>query len=707
MSLKAVVDQVENATMQATPLIGQFQKKPSRRSLIVVIGLALAALTLIVLPRPSYYYPNVIIDAAEELQLDVLLTGRQSQTACDAAATSIANTITAACRECRVLAQTCTKNPPHELRQRFDEVPLPVPSARIANGVILYKSARTETALLTCKESERQAALKGDQAKVACYAPGIPRPHTTFERASDQTAHTTFTLLLAVIGCVIASLIAGILIAYFNDRKRRSSAIPNSTVIQTIPTHAWLETFSLAGVDTAIMLGTFMTIAWPNAEDIDRWNHLDRTSVTIYALVIALSIAWFWILLEHYARRRPFWDELREIVRVLAVMSMVSGASSFVVGVENGPISHLVVWSLNFLLIPIGRASIKQLLDDFGLWRRSALVVGAGENARAAYHAIKGERGMGYQILGFVQLNPNRNSLQDRLVVDSESFPILDASPSLESLLSTLGNPQVILALESLADHESQIQVRRLLAARNSIHIIPAIRGLPLFGTQLSHFFSHEILFLTVRNNLSRRAYVWIKRLFDLCAASLLVLFLSPLLLVLAFLIRRSGGTALYGHMRIGRNGKPFTCLKFRSMRPDADKVLHELLANDPQARAEWELDFKLKNDPRITRVGHFLRRTSLDELPQLFNVLRGDMSLVGPRPIVEAELARYEDNAALYLMVRPGITGLWQISGRNDTTYAERVALDTWYVQNWSLWYDFAILVRTLGVVVSRHGAY
>ena len=142
-------------------------------------------------------------------------------------------------------------------------------------------------------------------------------------------------------------------------------------------------------------------------------------------------------------------------------------------------------------------------------------------------------------------------------------------------------------------------------------------------------------------------------------------------------------------------------------MRPDADKVLNELLENDPVARSEWDKDFKLTNDPRITAVGHFLRRTSLDELPQLINVLKGEMSLVGPRPIVQAELARYGEQTALYLQVTPGITGLWQISGRNDTTYAERVALDAWYVQNWSLWYDIAILFKTVDVVINRRGAY
>ena len=184
------------------------------------------------------------------------------------------------------------------------------------------------------------------------------------------------------------------------------------------------------------------------------------------------------------------------------------------------------------------------------------------------------------------------------------------------------------------------------------------------------------MLLLRVRNNLSRRASRFIKRTFDLVAASLLLLALAPLLLSVAWLVSRDGGPATFGHTRIGRHGKPFRCLKFRSMVIDAQARLADLLARDPDARAEWERDFKLKNDPRVTALGAFIRKTSLDELPQLINVLRGDMSLVGPRPVVADEVERYGDDKVFYLMARPGITGLWQISGRNDIDYDSRVAL-------------------------------
>ncbi len=190
-------------------------------------------------------------------------------------------------------------------------------------------------------------------------------------------------------------------------------------------------------------------------------------------------------------------------------------------------------------------------------------------------------------------------------------------------------------------------------------------------------------------------------------AALLLLLLLSPLMLLVAWLTwRRDGAPILFGHYRVGHGGKLFRCLKFRTMYRESEQMLADLLRDNAVAREEWQRDQKLSNDPRITPVGHFLRRTSLDELPQLFNVLRGEMVLVGPRPITVAELTRYGRVRWHYLSVRPGITGLWQVSGRNDTSYDERVALDRSYVEQRSIWLDLHILFKTFGVVLSRDGA-
>jgi len=166
-------------------------------------------------------------------------------------------------------------------------------------------------------------------------------------------------------------------------------------------------------------------------------------------------------------------------------------------------------------------------------------------------------------------------------------------------------------------------------------------------------------------------------------------------------------GPIFFGHKRVGFDGQHFHCYKFRSMATNSAELLQKLLQSDPVAKAEWEASQKLRNDPRVTRIGRILRETSLDELPQLFNVLKGDMSLVGPRPIVDDEIPRYSHRISAYKRVRPGVTGMWQVNGRSDTSYAARVKFDSYYVRNWSVFLDVRILFKTIGVVLKRDGSY
>ncbi len=194
----------------------------------------------------------------------------------------------------------------------------------------------------------------------------------------------------------------------------------------------------------------------------------------------------------------------------------------------------------------------------------------------------------------------------------------------------------------------------------------------------------------------------------NMSLALVALLVLAPVMLAVAFAVfAQDGGPVLFAHRRIGRGGRYFYCLKFRSMAVDAEQRLADLLANDPVARAEWERDHKLRKDPRVTRLGEFLRKSSLDELPQLFNVLRGEMSLVGPRPIVDAEVPKYGRRFESYCAVKPGITGLWQVSGRNDTSYRARVAMDCVYARQRNVLMDGRIIAATVPAVLMRKGSY
>ena len=198
------------------------------------------------------------------------------------------------------------------------------------------------------------------------------------------------------------------------------------------------------------------------------------------------------------------------------------------------------------------------------------------------------------------------------------------------------------------------------------------------------------------------------KRAFDIAAASSALVVLAPLFGGVALVLKLTEpGPVFYAHERVGRTGRRFACLKFRTMVADGDAVLARCLAEDPAARAEWAATRKLRDDPRVTALGRLLRQTSLDELPQLLNIIRGDMSVVGPRPVVDAELERYGRSASAYLSVRPGLTGLWQVSGRSDTSYYQRVTLDRHYAKHRSMAMDLAIIARTVPVVLSSNGSY
>lgn len=228
------------------------------------------------------------------------------------------------------------------------------------------------------------------------------------------------------------------------------------------------------------------------------------------------------------------------------------------------------------------------------------------------------------------------------------------------------------------------------------------LRGASIRATDLS-----GLLGLSIERPILRYAPGLSKRLLDLSVAALTGVLLAPLFALLYALVRlTSPGPAFYGQRRIGRNGEHFKAWKFRSMVVDADAILREHLTKDARLREEWERTHKLRNDPRILPIGRLLRKTSLDELPQLWNVIRGDMSLVGPRPIVDAEVPKYGGSIEYYKAVRPGVTGMWQISGRSQTSYAERVRYDEYFVKNWSIWLDLYILFRTVKTVLLREGA-
>ncbi|OOF86124.1 undecaprenyl-phosphate galactose phosphotransferase WbaP [Rodentibacter ratti] len=423
--------------------------------------------------------------------------------------------------------------------------------------------------------------------------------------------------------------------------------------------------------------------------------------ITVHLFTTFVCVIWFWIRLRHYTYRKPFWFELKEIFRTLLIFFVIELSIIALSKLYVSRTFWILTWSIIFVLMPTVRVLLKKLLIKSNWYKKDTVIIGTGENAKEVHKALTDESYLGFNLRYFVSSDQVKkddiNNISIINVQDQDLLKLLDVDRT---------STQFILAL----DNEARLDFWLRYLAKNkcrSVSVIPNMRGIPLYGTDMSFLFSHEMLLLRINNNLAKRSSRILKRTMDILGSLAIITLLSPVLLIIYFLIKRDGGNAIYGHPRIGRNGKEFKCLKFRSMVVNSKEVLEHLLATDPEAKAEWDKDFKLRNDPRITKIGAFIRKTSLDELPQLFNVLKGEMSLVGPRPIIKDELERYEEDVDYYLMAKPGMTGLWQVSGRNDVDYETRVYFDSWYVKNWSLWNDIAILFKTVNVVLKRDGAY
>jgi undecaprenyl-phosphate galactose phosphotransferase len=265
----------------------------------------------------------------------------------------------------------------------------------------------------------------------------------------------------------------------------------------------------------------------------------------------------------------------------------------------------------------------------------------------------------------------------------------------------------IFLALEGSEIERYQAVLKSLPRARVPCSIIPPWLGLPSSTLTPHHFMMQDVMMLHDTNRLKLPLPRVIKRVVDVVLAGTALLVLAPLFVVIAAAVRRDGGKAFFKQARVGRNGQLFECYKFRSMRADAEAVLAEYLAEHPEAAEEWAKYQKLKTDVRVTKFGQFIRRASLDELPQLINVLKGDMSLVGPRPCMPGQEDLYAEDFSFYEAVRPGITGPWQVSGRNRLTFKERVHLEAWYARNWSLWLDIVILLKTVPTLLRRGQSY
>ncbi|MDR2401810.1 MAG: exopolysaccharide biosynthesis polyprenyl glycosylphosphotransferase [Deferribacteraceae bacterium] len=401
---------------------------------------------------------------------------------------------------------------------------------------------------------------------------------------------------------------------------------------------------------------------------------------------IPAIIIFFHLISGLYHRRDPFWVESGKVFKAL-FYSLVIALAAVSLGHLTADISRFMLLLL-FIFLPVlflsFRYIAKNILYKEG-FRLNALAVGDAKRLGEIAEAFESERFMGIKVV--LRFTPDTPFAEIEKAVKTEGIDL-------------------VLAAGGAAEHHLFSKLHRLVGR---MYYIPDKEGLDLTNAETGQLLHSQVGYILLANSLQTSFNTNLKRVFDLCLAVLITPVILPIIGVLALIVRfNTPGSGIFSHARAGKNGKIFRVYKLRTMYKDAEERLKELLANDPALKAEWEESYKLKNDPRVTKLGAFLRQTSLDELPQFFNVFLGDMSFVGPRPVLKEELEKYYgEYAVFYKLTTPGITGLWQVSGRSDIAYGLRVIQDAWYVYNWTLWLDVVLIFSTPIAVIRRRGAY
>lgn len=368
-------------------------------------------------------------------------------------------------------------------------------------------------------------------------------------------------------------------------------------------------------------------------------------------------------------------------------------------GLDAYAFAFMISWAASIMAFPSGRGLVRKLFQRTEWWGVPVVIFGAGTTGRLMVDRLQNRPWIGFHPVLMLDDNPLAGD-------EYRGVPILRGTDLGPRVADECGIDTALVAMPGVDRRKLATIVADYVQSFRHYILLPDFFGMTNIWMSVRDFdgvlglYTQQSLLIPLNRNL--------KRALDIVLCVVGGTLLLPVFGLIALLIKLdSPGKVFYGHHRLGKNGKPFTAWKFRSMVSDSKQVLDRLLAENPAACREWEENHKLRDDPRITRMGAFLRRTSLDELPQIWNVLKGEMSLIGPRPIVEEEVEKYGHQYRLFSSVKPGLSGLWQVSGRSETSYEERVALDILYIQSWSLWLDMHILFKTVVVAFGGKGAF
>lgn len=404
-----------------------------------------------------------------------------------------------------------------------------------------------------------------------------------------------------------------------------------------------------------------------------------------------------------YTKRFSFWEEVKVLLKSATIASSVIMIIFFISRRQIGFSRTIVVlaWLLSLILFPLCRYAIKTLLINSNLWKKKLLILGIQQTSLQVLKNIKANKTMGYEVIGFLDDDP------EKIGKTYMGVEVLGPISQFEEIANTYKFKDIMIATPHLPRKKLEILLSKCARISDSMWLIPRSGDFITEGVEIEII--GDVLSLYFKKNLAKPWNIAIKDIYETILTILFVIVFLPVFLVIAITIKLdSKGPVFYIQERIGQGKSIFKLFKFRSMYLDNEERLTEYLKENPQARGEWDKYKKLKNhDPRVTPVGKFLRRYSLDELPQLFNVLQGKMSLAGPRPYLAKELEGKDTFKNVIALVKPGITGLWQISGRSELPFAKRISLDEYYIRNWSVWLDVTILLKSLKVWLSQKGAY
>ncbi|MFC2163895.1 undecaprenyl-phosphate galactose phosphotransferase WbaP [Acidobacteriota bacterium] len=417
-------------------------------------------------------------------------------------------------------------------------------------------------------------------------------------------------------------------------------------------------------------------------------------------------IAFIWFLIffyeKLYTKRFPFWDEVKVLVKSTTLSSTLVIVLIFLIKKQFSFSTTLIVllWIISLFLFPLFRFFTKILLIKFNIWTKKLIILGTNKTSYLAYKGIIQNRTMGYSIVGFFKETP-------QISKEFHSIKILGSMSEFEELVGTQNSKDIMIALPDLPKEQLNQLISKCENRSESLWIVPRIGDIITTGIELEAI--GQVLALRTKKNLEKPWNILLKTLFDTTLSLVLFFLLLPFLLIISLAVKLdTKGPIIYRQKRLGKMKKTFDLYKFRSMYVNGENKLHEYLKDRQDAHEEWKKFRKLKNhDPRVTRIGKFIRSRSLDELPQLINVIQGNMSLVGPRPYLVEELKEKDSFKAVVSKVKPGITGLWQISGRSDLPFEDRLALDEHYIRNWDLWLDITILFKSVKIWFTKKGAY